>query len=157
MINFCVDTIDNPTPVHLIAHQLKRVNAAGGDFSPTLSVQNERLSESLTSVTLTESTLDLVNQLYQKKYSLIDERNRVLASFLYQFNPFGKKRLTKIDKQIDIIDEKIYSIESQDLPSEKDLHNIVEKAQRRFDLLTKKGSIPKDDNQPDAIVYRREL
>ncbi|HBP6867980.1 TPA: hypothetical protein L6E37_003048 [Legionella pneumophila] len=146
MIN--VDVLDTPVPIHLNAPQLKRVHAANivePGFSSSFSFkQYEESIEDLTPVTLNEYTEPALQQLNQEKYSLIDRRNQILASFVHQFSPFSKKTLTKIDKQIELLDEKIYSIESQNLPSEEDLNSIVEKAQRRFDLLTQETDDQKE-------------
>nr|HAT8715411.1 hypothetical protein [Legionella jordanis] len=142
MINVCCDTVDNPAPVHLIGSQLKRVNPTSPlkrDFSLTFpTVQSDKSIEDFTTVTLIENSEQILSSLYQTKYSLIDKRNKILASYFNQFKPFRKKSLAKIDKQIDLIDEEIYSIESKNFPSEEDLNNIVEKAQRKFNLLTRK-------------------
>lgn len=155
MINVCCDTIENPTPVHLIGGQLKRVNATSieRDFSLTLpAVQAENSIEDLTPVTLIETPEQILSKLYQTKDSLIDKRNKILASFFNQFRPFRKKRLAKIDKQIDLIDGEIYSIESKSLPSDEDLNNIVEKAQRKFNLLTMKGNI-QEDKDTESVFH----
>jgi hypothetical protein len=147
MTNVCCDTLETQALVHLVAHQLKRINTATiePDFSLSLSLkQYENSIDNLTAVTLSESTDQTLHQLNQTKYSLIDMRNKILASIFYQISPFSKRKLAKIDKQIKHLDEQIYSIESQNLTSEEDLNNIVEKAKRRFDMLTQKIDIQKD-------------
>ncbi|WP_131794013.1 hypothetical protein [Fluoribacter gormanii] len=156
MINVCCDTLEAQAPIHLIAHQLKRVNttAIESDFSLSLSLkQHEKSIEDLTPVTLSESTEQTLHRLNQTKYSLIDIRNQILGSIFYQIRPFNKKKLAKIDKQIEFLDEQIYSIESQNFPSEEDLNDIVEKAKRRFDMLTKKIDIQKDKIEP-AVFHK---
>lgn len=147
MINVCCDTLEAPAPIHLIAHQLKRVNttAIEPDVSLSLSAKHhEKSIEELTPVTLSESTEQTLHRLNQTKYSLIDIRNQILASFFYQISPYSKRKLAKIDKELELLDEKIYAIESQNLPSEEDLNNIVEKAKRKFELLTQKISVQED-------------
>ncbi|CZP18365.1 TPA: hypothetical protein ACMY2T_002144 [Legionella pneumophila] len=147
MINVCCDTLETQAPIHLVAHQLKRINATAiePDFSLSLSLkQHENLIDNLTAVTLSESTEQTLHQLNQTKYSLIDIRNQIISSIFYPIRPFSKRKLAKIDKQIEILDEQIFSIESQSYPSEEDLSNIVEKAKRRFDILTQKIDIQND-------------
>jgi hypothetical protein len=160
MINICFDAAGSHAPVRVTAHQLRRVDAKSTEGDPSLyipTIRHEKQDESLTPITLIESAIKNVDPLYQKKYALIDERNKNFASFFYNFNPFSKKRLAKIDKQIELIDSKIFSIESQNRPTEEDLNNIIERAQRKFDLLTMRNVNQNDEHSPNSVTSHKEV
>ena len=51
---------------------------------------------------------EYIEKLYTLKESYIIERNKITGSIFKCYNPFYKRKLRKIDAEIDLIEEAIY-------------------------------------------------
>lgn len=123
--------------------QIERVSIQSEDFSlfnqkETQQRMKWELESAVIATTISESKVQQIENIFYSKENLIRGRNAILNNPLKYYNPFYRKKLKKIDLQLDELDLQIYNLESEASQIKSDLDREIKSAEERLKQILEK-------------------
>lgn len=99
------------------------------DLNNTALAQLTHKKETVSILRQQSSEISYINELWKQREPYIAKRNEIIDNPFRYF--FQKAKLREIDAELDKIDVKIYAYETSNMPTDKELNEIVTNAEMK--------------------------
>jgi len=93
------------------------------------------VESSVVATTITENKLQQIENVLYAREPLLRERNSILDSIFKYYNPFYRKKLKKINAELDELELKIYYLESSIEQIESDIDKAIERTNKSLEFV----------------------
>jgi hypothetical protein len=114
----------NSSLLHNRHNTMRRIPSQDDMISICLNDMPHDMSSNF-EVSITQQEYMLIDQLMSQKEPYVSLRNKILNNPFKYYNPVYRKKLKKIDAELDVIDMKIYSLERDNYFLDFELEEIV--------------------------------
>ncbi len=138
-INFASTTLSKELILQNPDKHIAKIKPVLNDFSLSISKSDTLLKQtksdlesSSIAITLEKNQEQIIENIMNLKKPLIQARNKILDNPLKYFLPYYKRKLAKIDIELDKLDLLLYQLEKENFIEENELNKIVLFAQAKL-------------------------